>query len=73
MLSQIITLLVPLISTPYVSRILHEDGVGQASFSLAMISYFTLFASLGFASYGQREIAKYQNESEKNNLLYFMK
>lgn len=70
MLSQIITLLVPLISTPYVSRILHEDGVGQASFSLAMISYFILFASLGFASYGQREIAKYQNEPEKQSVIF---
>lgn len=70
MLSQLVTLLVPLISTPYVSRILHEDGVGQVSFSLAMVSYFTLFASLGFASYGQREIAKYQNDLEKQSVIF---
>lgn len=70
-ISQILTLIVPLITTPYISRVLHEVGVGQYSYSASIITYFTLFANLGFNVYGQREIAKVKdNKSELSRVFY---
>lgn len=57
---QLFLVIVPLVVTPYVSRVLTTSGVGQYSFSYSLITYFTLFGSLGFGHYAQREIAKNQ-------------
>ena len=61
-ISQILTLIIPLITTPYLARIFHEAGNGQIVFANNIISYFTMFANLGFLIYGQRVIAKYQDD-----------
>lgn len=55
-------LLFPLITFPYASRILGPESIGLFNFSLAIASYFTLFASLGFPVYGTREIAVAKNK-----------
>lgn len=55
---QLLLIIVPLLVTPYISRVLTASAIGQYSFSFSIITYFTLFASLGFSTYGQREIAK---------------
>lgn len=70
-ISQILTLIVPLITTPYISRVLTEIGVGQYSFSYSIITYFILFANLGFATYGQREIAKANGDKEKISKTFY--
>ena len=59
---QLLLIIVPLITTPYVSRVLLPEGVGQYSFSFSIITYFTIFAALGFNTYAQRAIAKYQDD-----------
>jgi len=48
----------PLISFPYVSRILQPEGTGRVSFAISFISYFSLFAQLGIPIYGIRACAK---------------
>lgn len=58
---QIFMLIVPLIVTPYVSRVLTPDGIGKYSFTFSLITYFTIAGALGFGNYAQREIAKHQN------------
>ena len=60
-INQILTLIIPLITTPYLARIFHEVGNGQIAFANNIISYFTMIANLGYSVYGQREIAKYQD------------
>ena len=47
----------PLITFPYVSRVLLAAGNGQINFAQSIISYFTLFASLGIPTYGVRACA----------------
>lgn len=54
-------LIVPLISTPYISRILGPEGIGCYSFYNSICSYFVLVAILGTTSFGQREISFYQD------------
>ena len=68
---QALTVLAPLITAPYLSRVLKEDGNGIYSYSYAIITYFTLAANLGFAIYGQREIAKYQDDYEKRDRVFW--
>lgn len=48
----------PLVSFPYVSRIIGPNGVGIYNYAFSITSYFILFASLGLPVYGVREIAK---------------
>lgn len=48
----------PLITFPYVSRILGPDSLGENEYALRIVNYFLLFASLGIASVGTREIAR---------------
>lgn len=70
-LSQILTLVLPLITAPYVARVLREDGVGQFSYAFSIITYFTLFANLGFDIYGQRQIARYRDDIEKKSKVFW--
>lgn len=58
---QIFTLITPLITTPYISRVLSAEGVGKFSFTLSINTYFVMLTSLGFALYAQRKIAFYQS------------
>lgn len=48
----------PLITFPYVSRILLPEGTGKVSFATSLISYFMLFAQIGIPTYGVRACAK---------------
>ena len=54
---QILTLITPFITAPYLSRVLGPDGVGSVSYAESVVSYFCLFATLGITLYGQREIS----------------
>ena len=70
-ISQILTLIIPLITTPYLARVLHETGNGQVSYVASIVSLFALFANLGFSVYGQREIAKYQDDKQKKSEVFW--
>ena len=62
---QILVLILPLITTPYVSRVLGAENIGIYSYTISIATYFVLFGSLGVALYGQRQIAYEQNKGEK--------
>lgn len=59
---QLLLLITPFITTPYLSRVLKPAGIGTYSYTYSIVSYFILLASLGVADYAQREIA-YQQDS----------
>lgn len=67
---QILSLITPLITTPYVSRVLGAKGIGEFSFSSSIVSYFAMFAALGTAIYGQREISYLQTNREKRTQVF---
>jgi len=60
----------PLLTYPYVSRVLGASNIGAFSYSDAIIDYFILFASLGIISFGVREIARVKNNPEKRNQIF---
>ncbi|WP_295360821.1 flippase [uncultured Pseudoramibacter sp.] len=52
----------PLITFPYVSRILLPVGTGKVSFATSVITYFTMFAQLGIPTYGVRRCAQVRDD-----------
>lgn len=68
---QILSLITPFITTPYISRVLGADGVGIASYTISVSAMFVLFASLGTGSYGTIEIAKARDDFEKRSQLFW--
>lgn len=55
----------PLITFPYVSRVLGPAGTGKVSFATSVISYFAMFAQLGIPTYGIRACAKVRDHKEE--------
>lgn len=64
---QLLSLVLPLVTTPYLSRVLGSEQIGIYGYTLSIVTYFVLFGSLGVAMYGQREIAYVQNNKEKRS------
>lgn len=55
----------PLITFPYISRILTPVGTGKVSFATSLITYFNMFAQLGIPTYGIRACAKVRDDKEE--------
>ena len=64
-LYQILILIIPLITMPYVSRTLGADGIGIYSYTYSIAYYFMIIAMLGLNNYGNRTIAKVRDNKEE--------
>ena len=64
-IKSVATVIFPLITFPYASRVLLADGVGKVNFSQSIVSYFMLISSLGLATYAIRECAAVRNDKNK--------
>ena len=62
---QILILIIPLITAPYISRVIGAEGQGIYSYTYSIAQYFVLFAMLGLNNYGNRTIAKIRDDKEK--------
>ena len=54
---QILTIILPIITVPYVTRIFTSEALGNYIFYNSIVSYFSLFAMLGIGVYGTKQIA----------------
>lgn len=61
---QLVTILLPIITIPYISRILGAEGLGKYALTNAYAQYFVLFGMLGLSMYCSREIA-YVKDNKK--------
>ena len=68
---QILTLITPFITTPYITRVLSPRAIGLASFAFSLSQTFGLFAAFGIFTYGQREIAYFQNDRTKRTQIFW--
>ncbi len=71
----ILNMFLPLITVPYISRILGASGIGTYAYSYSIAQYFVLIAKLGLVNYGTREISKTKNKEKKSEIfsnLFFM-
>lgn len=65
MIYNILSILTPLITGPYLSRVLGTDGMGVYSYYYAIAYYFTLLGKLGLTNYGTRRIAEVKFDERK--------
>lgn len=68
---QILSLIIPLVTTPYISRIFGADGVGVYSYVNSAATVFSMIAALGVLSYGQRTIAQSRDNKEETSKLFW--
>ena len=68
---QIFVLIVPFITSPYVSRVLLPQGVGSYSLALSWVTYFSTVAAFGFLDYGTTILAMHRNDKEKSSELFW--
>lgn len=62
MLYQMLVLILPIVTIPYISRVLGATNIGIYSYTLSIATYFVLLGNLGMTTYGRREIA-YNNDN----------
>ena len=63
----LMSLIFPLITFPYVSRILLPENIGKVNFGLSVVGYFSLLATLGITTYAIRECAGVRNNQDELN------
>lgn len=63
---QLISIVIPLITTPYLTRTIGAKGVGEYGYELSIATLFMIFIKLGLSNYGCREIASISDD--KNNM-----
>ncbi|MCI2128136.1 MAG: flippase [Sphaerochaeta sp.] len=68
---QLLTAFIPLVTAPYLSRVLEPEGIGAFSYTSSVVTYFTLFAALGTANFGQREISYCQQDRERRTVVFW--
>ena len=66
-LYQILIIILPLITTPYISRVIGPEGVGTYSYAFSIANYFVIIAMLGINNYGNRSIASVRDDKEELN------
>lgn len=67
---EMLVILMPIITSPYVSRVLGAYNLGIHSYTYTMANYFVLFAALGIKNYGNREISRVRDDKKKLNTTY---
>ncbi len=65
-----LSLIFPLITFPYASRILLPEGIGKVNFANSIVSYFILIASLGIGGYATREAVKVRDDKQALTKLF---
>lgn len=61
----ILSIIFPLITFPYISRVLSVDNLGRYNFANSVISYFVLLAGLGISTYAVREGAGIRDDKSR--------
>lgn len=68
---QILVLVAPLVTTPYISRVLGASGIGIYNYAQSIATYFIYVGAVGTTIYGQREIAYAQNDQKKRSEIFW--
>ncbi len=68
---QIVMYIIPLITSPYLSRVLTPEGIGNNSFVNSISSYFTLVIGFGFLTYGTKAIAECKKDKQTYSKVFW--
>ncbi len=62
---EIFAIITPMVTTPYISRVLGASGIGEYSYGLSIATYFGIFGNLGLLVYGRLIIAKNRDNNKR--------
>ena len=65
MIYQILIIILPFVTSPYIARTIGAEGLGTYSYSYSIAYYFVLFSMLGLANYGNRAVAQCRDNQKK--------
>ena len=68
---QILVIILPLITAPYITRVLGAENTGIYSYTQAFANYFYLFAMLGVNNYGNRRIAQVRDNTGDRDRVFW--
>lgn len=68
---QLLTIILPIVTIPYISRVLGAEGLGKYSLTNAYAQYFVLFGMVGLATYCSREVAYVRNDKVKLSKIFW--
>lgn len=68
---QILTIILPLITAPYIARVLGAENVGIYSYTYSIAYYFLIFAMLGISNHGNRMIAATRKDKDKMSVTFW--
>lgn len=68
---QMLLIILPMITTPYISRVMGSDGVGIYAYTYAIANYFMLVAMLGVKNYGNRSIAAVRDNKKVMSKIFW--
>lgn len=68
---QLLTIAFPLVTIPYISRVLGSIGIGIFSYTNSIVQYFILFGMMGISTYGSKVIATVRDEKEQLSRTFF--
>lgn len=63
---QLLVIILPIITTPYVTRVFSSNDLGTYGYFNSIVTYFILLATLGVANYGTKEISSHRKDIRKN-------
>ena len=63
---QLLLIILPIITTPYVTRVFSSEDLGTYGYFNSIVTYFILLATLGVASYGTKEISANRRNIPQN-------
>lgn len=63
---QLLTIVLPFITTPYVTRVFSSNDLGTFGYFNSIVAYFIFLATLGVANYGTKEISAHRNNIPNN-------
>ena len=69
-LYQVLIIIVPLVTSPYLARTLGAESIGINSWTHSIATYFQMLALLGIGNYGNRTIASVRADKEKRNVAF---
>lgn len=64
---QMLIMILPLITTPYISRVIGAEGIGLQAYTVSIVNYFVLFIMLGINNHGNRSIAMVRDNKEETS------
>ncbi len=68
---QMLVIITPLLTAPYIARVLGANGIGVFSYVTAIAAFFIIFATLGTSTYGQREVSYVQADAVARSYVFW--